>query len=349
VSRDENWKIRLFHMQDAIEKILEYCLKLKGSNELQQDSRTFDACIRNFQVLGDAAKKIPATIQREHPEIPWKKIKGMRNIIVHEYFGTSPSIVWKTIERDLPKLRSALVDLNGAFQKPHHPWKICSSGETYVHEAVVHEHLRAGHDVREHLRNEHCRINQKSSKIILTPEEVRVIGNLYFSNLRTSLSSFDLGFRGKGNKYDKLIAGWVQYWNEVLNPSEPLNPNIVKALIATESGFNPEANKGKRGAAKGLMQLLPRTIGYLNGTKGEIKDHIFEFSNHDVFDPDLNIAAGVRWLFRKRETASARLKRAATWTEAVAEYKDYLRRKSPSPQMEKFKGFYDALKKEGND
>lgn len=55
-------------------------------------------------------------------------------------------------------------------------------------------------------------------------------------------------------------------------------------------------------------------------------------SSDEVFEPELNIAAGVRWLFRKRETASARLKRQATWEEAIAEYKDYLHRKLKNPK-----------------
>lgn len=117
--------------------------------------------------------------------------------------------------------------------------------------------------------------------------------------------------------------------------------------MASESSFEPDSNKGKRGSAKGLLQLLPTTIKYLNGEKNELKDHIFEFEESESHDPNVNIAAGVRWLFRKHETASSRLKRKASWEEAVAEYKDYLRRKIRSPKS-KQKGmaiFDEYLKK----
>jgi hypothetical protein len=128
-----------------------------------------------------------------------------------------------------------------------------------------------------------------------------------------------------------------QYWNEVLSPDTPLDPDTVKALIASESSFDANAGRGKRSTAKGLMQLLPTTIRYLNGNREELDDHILEFQDTESLDPSVNICAGVRWLFRKRETASARLKRTANWDESVEEYKDYLRRRLKNPKGN-FKG-----------
>jgi ribosomal protein S15P/S13E len=120
-----------------------------------------------------------------------------------------------------------------------------------------------------------------------------------------------------------LIAGWVQYWNEILKSDQPLDPNLVKALIASESNFYPERlnNKKDSNSARGLMQITNDTRKLLDDGK-ELKDHYVTATKKDLNDPAVNICAGVRWLFRKREIASAvRLKRQATWLEAAEEYK----------------------------
>ena len=81
---------------EAILKILQYTKNLKEkdfcSNEL-----VFDAVIRNFEIIGEAAKNIPDVVKGQYPDIPWKNIIAMRNLISHEYFGISKKIIWKTI------------------------------------------------------------------------------------------------------------------------------------------------------------------------------------------------------------------------------------------------------------
>lgn len=79
MSREENWKTRFREMQDASEKIVSYCSDSRSADDFGSDQKTVDACIRNFQILGDAAKKVPVTIQSEFPDVPWKSIKGMRD------------------------------------------------------------------------------------------------------------------------------------------------------------------------------------------------------------------------------------------------------------------------------
>jgi uncharacterized protein with HEPN domain len=348
VSRNENRKTRILEMQEASERIIDYCKTLKSADEFASDRKTFDACIRNLQILGDAAKGIPPSIQSEFPHIPWRKIRGLRNVVVHEYFLTDPQIVWQTIERELPELNGNLNRLNAQLQSPAHPWKVCPPGEIFVKSADVDNYIRAGHPVSGHFRSEHCRTLNSSTKNILNHTEAQIISRLNFNRATGLPASDDLGFKKLGTQYDNAIAGWVQYWNEALNPDTPLTANIVKALIASESSFDSNAGTGKRNSAKGLMQLLPQTLRYLRGERGELKDHVFEIEDNDAFDPNLNIAAGIRWLHRKRETASARLERNATWEEAVAEYKDYLRRKLKNPKakqkgMEVFENLYRRL------
>lgn len=68
-----------------------------------------DAVIRNIEIIGEAANNIPAEMRRQYPDISWSRIVGMRNIISHEYFGVLPDIIWKTVKKDIPKLKRALL------------------------------------------------------------------------------------------------------------------------------------------------------------------------------------------------------------------------------------------------
>ncbi len=147
--------------------------------------------------------------------------------------------------------------------------------------------------------------------------------------------------------------GWTKYWNEIFQPSDPLDPDLVKALIATESSFrtNKKVRAGKRaGLARGLMQVTDWTLRTLKEEDGELRDHLVDLNQQDMTDPTANIAAGIRWLFRKRETASAKLKRQATWEEATADYKGYLNDmkkagKVPRP-MRDLHDYYKRLKQQ---
>ncbi len=166
-----------------------------------------------------------------------------------------------------------------------------------------------------------------------------------------------------GNKFDTLIRGWTKYWNETLSSEDPLDPNLVKALIATESSFNPKRTNRLKGVnrAIGLMQVTNGTRKILADENGELKDRLVNLTENDAFEPNLNIAAGVRWLYQKKKLASVKLQREATWEEAVAEYKSYLkdwigfkrlakgkkatqRQGSAANQMDKFILLYERLK-----
>lgn len=70
-----------------------------------KDEKTVDAVIRNLEVIGEAAKHIPAKLRSAHRQIPWKSISGMRDTVVHEYFGVDLEIIWKTVRHDLPRLK----------------------------------------------------------------------------------------------------------------------------------------------------------------------------------------------------------------------------------------------------
>ena len=67
------------------------------------DDKTADAVIRNFEIIGEAANRLPETFKEKHPEIDWHRIRGFRNRIVHDYFGIDYSIVWQIKETFLPE------------------------------------------------------------------------------------------------------------------------------------------------------------------------------------------------------------------------------------------------------
>jgi len=70
-----------------------------------------DAVIRAFEVLGEATKKIPDTFRKRHPNIPWNKMAGMRDKLIHDYWGINIERVWDTAIRDVPPLKNIIQDL----------------------------------------------------------------------------------------------------------------------------------------------------------------------------------------------------------------------------------------------
>ena len=91
---------------EAISKILKYTRDLT-EKQFYKNEIVFDAVIRNFEIIGEAAKKIPSEIKNEYQDIPWKNIIAMRNIISHEYFGISKEIIWENIYL-LPNLKKQI-------------------------------------------------------------------------------------------------------------------------------------------------------------------------------------------------------------------------------------------------
>ena len=82
-----------------------------GFEDLETDKKTQYAVIRCLEVIGEAAKKIPDKSREKHPGIPWQEISGMRDKLIHDYFGVDLNTVWDTIQEDLSPLKKAVENL----------------------------------------------------------------------------------------------------------------------------------------------------------------------------------------------------------------------------------------------
>ncbi len=65
-----------------------------------------DAVVRELEIIGEASNNLNQEFREQHPEIPWRRIRGMRNFLIHEYFGVNAKVVWDTCREDLPSLKS---------------------------------------------------------------------------------------------------------------------------------------------------------------------------------------------------------------------------------------------------
>lgn len=101
-------RIYLDYIQDILDSIRDIESFVKGTRfeEFKKDRKTINAVVRSIEVIGEASKRIPATTQTEYPGIPWKKMAGMRDKLIHEYFGIDLEILWKVSTEELVRLRA---------------------------------------------------------------------------------------------------------------------------------------------------------------------------------------------------------------------------------------------------
>ena len=97
---------RFLDMMEAIQRIEKYAGR--GRQAFVSDELIQTYIVHNLQILGEAAAKIPSDQQREYPELPWPKMIGMRNVLVHNYFNIDLDIVWQVVESELPILKESL-------------------------------------------------------------------------------------------------------------------------------------------------------------------------------------------------------------------------------------------------
>lgn len=102
-------RVYLLHALESIDAIQRYTVD--GRDAFFADPKTQDAVIRNVEVIGQAVKGISDQTRALEPDVPWRQIAGMRDKLIHEYFGVDLALVWDVVERELSVLRPQLADL----------------------------------------------------------------------------------------------------------------------------------------------------------------------------------------------------------------------------------------------
>jgi uncharacterized protein with HEPN domain len=102
-------RVYLQHIPDALEDIVAYC----GNDQAAfiSDRMRQDATLRKLEVIGQAVKNLSEHTKSREPDIPWKQIAGMRDKVIHDYFGVNLEIVWAVVQKELPKLGVAIATL----------------------------------------------------------------------------------------------------------------------------------------------------------------------------------------------------------------------------------------------
>lgn len=104
-SRD--WRLFVADMITFCEQVLAYTSGLEQAAFLR-DQKTYDAVLRNLELLGEAATHVPQRVREAHPDVPWRAIVGMRNRLIHGYLGIDDDLVWSAVSDDTPELVTAL-------------------------------------------------------------------------------------------------------------------------------------------------------------------------------------------------------------------------------------------------
>lgn len=97
----------ILFINDILDSILsiEKYIKNKSREEFLENEMLQDAVVRKFEIVGEATKNIPKEFREKYPQILWKELAGLRDILIHSYFGADIERVWAAIEKDLPKLK----------------------------------------------------------------------------------------------------------------------------------------------------------------------------------------------------------------------------------------------------
>ena len=111
-----NYKLFIKDIILAMKSIEEFVEGL-SLDEVKEDDKTSSAVIRKFEIIGEATRHVPDNLKENYPDIPWKKMGGMRDRLIHAYFGVDYRLVWEAIKIDIPKLKPRLEEVLAGLEK----------------------------------------------------------------------------------------------------------------------------------------------------------------------------------------------------------------------------------------
>ncbi len=115
-SVERNFMMYLEDMIQSMERIGEYIDGL-DVQKFKQNHLVIDAVVRNFEIIGEASKNVPKDIREKYPEIPWRQMYGLRNLIAHEYFGVDYEMIWEIATKNIPQNYKDLLNIVDAERR----------------------------------------------------------------------------------------------------------------------------------------------------------------------------------------------------------------------------------------
>ena len=103
----KDYKAYISHILESIILIEQYTENI-SFEAFEKDRKTIDAVIRNFEIIGEASNKLPDEFRKKYPEVPWRSIIGLRNVLIHDYLGVDIEAVWGNLKQELPHLKEQM-------------------------------------------------------------------------------------------------------------------------------------------------------------------------------------------------------------------------------------------------